>query len=271
MASYLRAHPKAGWSELVSASAPARRETYSWLFAGSRAQSRALETALETEAFKRIHASWQRSGYPYDDLVPSLATAIGSSGDRPDALSELVGILLDDGVRRPMVSIDEVRLAEGTPYETSMRRVPGPGDWVLSPDVAAVARGALLGVVARGTALPLKGALRTPDGREVMIGGKTGTGENEFKVFGPGLSVAEKRSVSRTATFVFFIGERFFGTITAHVPGPESQHYEFTSALPVKLFSIVLSDLRPLLTRSPEWSSIPRWVTAAPVATWSAQ
>ena len=251
---YLRQHPDVTWGELVRESAAARRDAYTWLFDdGGRAQQRALDIALETEAFKRIHESWRRLGYPYEDLVPSLATTIGSSGDRPDALSELMGILLNDGVRMPQVAVDEVHFAEGTPYETVMRRVGEPVDWVLSPDVAAAARGALIGVVTSGTAGVLRGALRTADDRDIPIGGKTGTGQNEFRVLGAGLRVAESRSVSRTATFMFYIGDRFFGTITAHVAGPESGAYEFTSALPVRLFSILLGDVKPLLTNAFEW------------------
>ena len=45
------------------------------------------------------HQRWQKVGYPFDHLVPSLATALGSSGDRPAALSELMGIILNDAVQ----------------------------------------------------------------------------------------------------------------------------------------------------------------------------
>ena len=34
---------------------------------------------LEVEAFLDIHQRWPRLGYPFDHLVPSLATALGSS------------------------------------------------------------------------------------------------------------------------------------------------------------------------------------------------
>jgi membrane peptidoglycan carboxypeptidase len=270
-ATYLYAHPGASWDVLAKASDEARRQSYGWLLdRKTRAQDRALDIALETEAFEEIHDSWQRLGYPYDDLVPSLGTTIGSSGDRPDALAELVGILLNDGLRLPMVAVEEVGFAQGTPYETAMRRVPEPADWVVSPDVAATARGALIGVVENGTASPLKGTLHTADGREVVIGGKTGTGQNQYKVFGPGLSLVETRSVSRTATFVFFIGNRFFGTITAQVAGAGSQSYEFTSALPVKLFSVLMNDVQPLMTKAWDWPLQERWMPsptiAAPVA-----
>jgi membrane peptidoglycan carboxypeptidase len=256
---YLRAHPAASWDEVAQKSETARRDAYTWLLDNEgRAGQRALETALEEEAFQRIEDAWHRLGYPYDDLVPSLATTIGSSGDRPDALAELMGILVNDGVRMPQLAVDEVRFAEGTPFETAMRWTGQPAEWVVSPEVAAAARGALMGVVTSGTASVLHGALRTVDDRDIPIGGKTGTGQNEYKTFGPGLRVTETRSVNRTATFVFFIGDRFFGTITAHVAGPESARYQFTSALPVKLFGVLLNDLKPMLDDAFEWRSVAR-------------
>ena len=47
--------------------------------------------------------------------MPSYATAIGSSADRPAALAELIGIILNDGVRQPTVRIEEIELAQDTP------------------------------------------------------------------------------------------------------------------------------------------------------------
>src|SRR3546814_8625067 len=70
--------------EIVAASADVRQESYGWLFKSSRisAQNRRIRTLLEQEAFVPIHAQWKRMGYPFDRLVPSYATAIGTSGDR---------------------------------------------------------------------------------------------------------------------------------------------------------------------------------------------
>ena len=70
------------------------------------------------------------------------------------------------------------------------------------------------------------------------MGGKTGTGDNRVEVFGAGGRLIKSRAVSRTATFVFFIGERYFGVITAYVPGETAQNYNFTSALPVQILKI---------------------------------
>jgi hypothetical protein len=52
--------------------------------------------------------------------------------------------------------------------------------------------------------------------------------------------------VDRTATFVFFLGDRFFGTITAYVPGAVAIRYDFTSALAVQLLKALEPQLWPL-------------------------
>jgi hypothetical protein len=59
-----------------------------------------------------------------------------------------------------------------------------------------------------------------------------------------------QRVVDRTATFVFFLGDRFFGTITAYVPGTIAGTYHFTSALAVQLLRALEPQLDPLLEES---------------------
>jgi hypothetical protein len=46
---------------------------------------------------------------------------------------------------------------------------------------------------------------------------------------------------------VFFIGDRYFGVITAYVPGQGAQNYNFTSALPVQILKNLAPDLNPYL------------------------
>jgi len=70
-------------------------------------------------AFKEIHKGWKKLGYPFDHLVPSYATAIGSSADRPAALAELMGII-NDGVQMPAIKISSFHFAKNTPYETDL-------------------------------------------------------------------------------------------------------------------------------------------------------
>ena len=60
---------------------------------------RAILTLLEIDAFHQIHQAWRALGYPSDSLVPFYAIVIGVSGDTPQALASLAGILVNQGVR----------------------------------------------------------------------------------------------------------------------------------------------------------------------------
>ena len=50
------------------------------------------------------------------------------------------------------------------------------------------------------------------------------------------------------------IDERFFGTVTAYVPGPEAANYRFTSGLAVQILKLLAPTLQPLL-HSPDTSA----------------
>jgi membrane peptidoglycan carboxypeptidase len=249
LAAHLRGNPRASLSQVLAASASERQEVYGWLFKTTRkhAQDRRIATLLELEAFLKIHASWQRLGYPFAYLTPSLATALGSSGDRPAALAELMGILANDGVRLPSVRAERLRFAADTPYETVFVPQGKAGERVLAPEVAAAARRVLVEVVEGGTAQRLRKALARPDGTLRVVAGKTGTGDERHETYGAGGRVIDSRFVSRAATFVFLIGDRFFGTLTAYVRGPEAANYRFTSSLPVAILGILMPTLSPLL------------------------
>ncbi|MBI5446295.1 MAG: transglycosylase domain-containing protein [Deltaproteobacteria bacterium] len=268
---FLRRNPDATLGQALDASAAERQVVYGWLFKtrSKHAQDRRIATLLETEAFLEIHSAWQRLGYPFAYLTPSLATAIGSSGDRPAALAELMGILANDGVRLPTVRAERLHFAEKTPYETSFVPKTGPGERVLAPEVAQVVRRALLEVVEEGTAQRLQRALVRPDKTKRVVGGKTGTGDERFERYGPGGRVIESRFVSRAAVFTFLIDDRFFGVLTAYVYGPEAGNYGFTSALPVQLLGMLLPELSPLLDGPPsvpEHAAVARAGVAAPAA-----
>ncbi len=252
MAAYLRLHPKAGRSEIVRASENERQEVYRWLFKTHRknAQDIRIRSLLEVEAFLKIHRSWKRLGYPFDSLVPSYATAIGSSGDRPSSLAELVGIILQDGVRRPVIRVDELQFASATPYETLLRPKESSGEKVLSAEVAAVVRRALIGVAENGSARRIHGAFLRSDGTPVVVGGKTGTGDNRHETYGRNGQRLESRVANRSAVFVFFLGDRFFGTITAYVPGQKAAGYGFTSSLPVQVLKIMAPTLKPMIEKT---------------------
>ena len=243
---YLFNHPDATFSEVIKASEFERQEVYSWLFKSRHQSARdsRIRTMLEIEAFLELHQRWQAVGYPFDHLVPSLATAIGSSGDRPAALAELMGIILNDGIRVPAQRIDSLHFAAGTPYETRLIDDPDQGKRVMPAEVASALRGALSQVVDAGTAKRVSGSFKLPDGTPLAMGGKTGTGDNRIEAIGAGGRVISSKAINRTATFVFFIGDQHFGTLTAFVPGATAQNFKFTSALPVQ----VLKGMAPLLT-----------------------
>ena len=243
---YLLNHPDATFGEIVKASEFERQEVYSWLFKSRHQSARdsRIRTMLEIEAFLEIHQRWQAVGYPFDHLVPSLATAIGSSGDRPAALAELMGIILNDGVRIPVLRIDSLHFAAGTPYETLVINDPNRGKRVMPSEVATALRGALSQVVDAGTAKRVAGSFKLADGAPLAMGGKTGTGDNRIEAMGAGGRILSSKSINRTATFVFYIGEHHFGTLTAFVPGASAEHFTFTSALPVQ----VLKGMAPILT-----------------------
>jgi membrane peptidoglycan carboxypeptidase len=246
---YLQQRPAASRGEVMDASATIRQEAYSWLFKthNTHKQDIRIRTLREEDAFDRMLQDWHRQGYPFDHLVPSLATAIGSSGDRPDALAQLMGIIVNDGVRLPTTDLQRLQFAAGTPYETAMSYDPPAPVRIMAPEVASTIRRALSGVVAAGTATRLKGTYSAADGTPLFVGGKTGTGDNRYDTFSSGHALVSSRVVDRTATFVFFLGDRFFGTVTAYVPGKEAENYHFTSALAVSLLKALQPELSPLI------------------------
>jgi membrane peptidoglycan carboxypeptidase len=252
LAGYLRTHPKAGWDEVSKASVKERQEVYSWLFKTHRkhAQDKRIAGLIEVEAFLKIHAQWKKMGYPFDSLVPSYATTLGASADRPIALAELMGTIINGGVRKPVQRIDSLHFAKDTPYETLVKRGQlDKGEQVLNPEVARAVANAIRGVAQEGTAKRVKQAFYKQDGSVIAMGGKTGTGDQRFDVYGAGHRLIESRYVNRSATFVFNIGERFFGSMTAYVHGPDSAHYDFTSALPVQLLVTLAPSLMPMIEK----------------------
>lgn len=248
LARYLTAHPGAPFKDAIEASSAERIAVYDWLLktVHRNAQDIRIRSLLEVEAFLEIHRRWKRLGYPFESLVPSLATAIGSSADRPAALAELMGIILNNGVRAPTVLIESMRFGTGTPYETIVERAPVKSERLFAPELAAAVRRVLIDVVEGGTASRLARAIVREDGTQIALGGKTGTGDHRYVTFSAAGSIKESRAVNRSATFVFFIGDRFFGTLTAFVPGADATDYAFTSSLSAQVLKNLLPTLKPL-------------------------
>ncbi len=250
---FLQDNPGIGIDKALAASTEERQEVYEWLFKTphTRAQDIRIRSLVEVESFLQIHKQWKKVGYPFNSMVPSLASSIGSSGDRPVSLAELVGIILNDGVRYPLVRLDELHFAAETPYETRLQRSDTTqGERVLKVEVARALKCAMRNVVESGTARRVFNTFVRSDKRPYTIGGKTGTGDHRYETFGPGGHLISSRVVNRTATFAFYVGDRFFGVISAHVPGAEAAKFDFTSALSAELLKILSSALVPMIERS---------------------
>jgi hypothetical protein len=197
-------------------------------------------------------------GYPFASMTPSYASALGASADRPAALAEMMGIIINGGVRKPTQRISSLHFASDTPYETFLKQAKNAqSEQVLAPEVARAIADAVRDVVANGTARRVKAAFVGHDGQTLLVGGKTGTGDQRFEVYGAGGRLIESRFVNRSATFVFNIGERYFGSMTAYVHGPDSENYDFTSALPVQLLTVLGPTLMKMLDPVPVTTTAP--------------
>jgi membrane peptidoglycan carboxypeptidase len=246
---YLRNHPLASVDDIQEASRDVRATTYSWLFKTRyhATQDRRIKRMVEAEAFVQIGKSWRALGYPFASLTPSYAAAVGASGDRPAALAQLIGTIANDGKTLPTQSIATLEFAKDTPYETRFAHAATAPSAVLSPEICDVVHQLLRDVVLGGTAKRLADGITLPDGRRLDVYGKTGTGDQRLNVFARGARLIESRKVNRTATFVFAIGDRFFGTLTAYVHEPYAARYDFTSALSVQLLKSLTPALQSLL------------------------
>jgi len=234
-AGVLQREPSTSWTQLIHRSEPVRNIVSQWLLKtkNRHAQDLRLRIRFEQDAFAQMTPSWQRLDFPFNRLVPSLATAIGSSADRPMALAELIGIISNDGVRLPTVRVARLRFAAGTPYETVFAPNEQKGERVMEPEIAHALREVLSGVVQNGTARRLSGVFLGPQRTPIVVGGKTGSGDNRYE------TRRGSRAVSRTGTFVFYIGDRYFGVITAYVGEERASQYSFTSALPVTALKLL--------------------------------
>jgi membrane peptidoglycan carboxypeptidase len=246
---YLQQPGDVSLRDAAEKSAKVRHEVYGWLMRtkAKNARDTRIATMLEVDAFSDIHRRWKNVGYPFEHLVPSLATAIGSSGDRPAALSELIGIILNDGKRMPTHRFTKAEFAVDTPYETIVEQPPPAATRVMHPEVARMLKETMGQVVSEGTARRLRNSFRQEDGSAFVIGGKTGTGDNRIVAstsFGVRTS---SRALNRTATFVFYLGDNHFGTLTAFVSGRSANAFRFTSALPLQVLKGMVPILQPYI------------------------
>ncbi|MBL8213305.1 MAG: transglycosylase domain-containing protein [Bryobacterales bacterium] len=237
LVNYLQTMPEASWEQARDSSRYIRQEVYRWLFTSKskHGQDLRIRSVLEVDAFNGIYTSWKKQGFPFRYLVPSLATSIGSSGDTPAALADLAGVILNEGVRYPNARIERLHFASGTPFETLMSRSKEEPTRVMPVEIARRLRKEMSGVVEFGTARRAFHSVKDAKGQFLEVGGKTGTGDNRTKSLW-----RVGRARNRTAAFVFMIGDRYFGTLVAYVPGEQAAGYRFSSALPVSVFKLIV-------------------------------
>lgn len=242
---YKQQQPEASFADAVAASAEQRQEIYQWLFKTRfrSARDNRIRSMLEIEAFWDLHQRWQRLGYPFEYLVPSLATALGSSGDRPAALAELVGIILNDGKQLPTVRIEQLDFAVNTPYESHFSRPPARAVQLMDAEVALTVRQLLQQVVSSGTARRLQQGFNST----LLQGGKTGTGDNRLVQLNNRGQHISSKALNRTATYVFYLGAAHFGVLTAYVADETAEQFSFTSALPLQVLNSMAEILLPYI------------------------
>lgn len=254
------------WENALARSADERIQIYGWLINSNKyeAQNNRIHSIIEKEAFTRIHRYWRDQGFPFQQMIPSYASALGASGDTPAALATLAGIIQHDGIRRDSIRFREITLAPDTPYQLTYRRPPVSETRVLAPEVARLARREMQNVVELGTARRAFESVVLSDGRVLPVGGKTGTGDNRDEGTSGTSGVR-----NRTATFVFTIDDRFYGCITVFVDGPSAGNYRFTSSLASQVFKSLVPDFQPVLERAyrtPMPAPAPISVTPPPAA-----
>jgi hypothetical protein len=124
---------------------------------------------------------------------------------------------------------------------------PQVGEQVMRRPVARLLRQLLAEVVNRGTAHRLSGVFIDDKGLPTPIGGKTGSGDNRIETFARGGQLLASRAVSRTASFVFYLDQRWYGVITASISGAGAGDYNFTSALPLAVLKLLAPTLNAAL------------------------
>ncbi|MGL4833798.1 MAG: hypothetical protein ACRCXH_05230, partial [Shewanella sp.] len=106
------------------------------------------------------------------------------------------------------------------------------------------------------------GIFADEQGAMLAIGGKTGTGDNRIVTqMQQGKKVATT-AMNRTATFVFYLGDDYFGTLTAFVPGSKSDDFSFTSALPLQVMKGMMPIITPYLQQPKGMCALPESATA---------
>lgn len=215
-----------------------QEESYAWVDKKSNYKKRnlAVRKMVEEKTFLEILDMWKSIGYPYNKIVPSLGTALGSSGDRPKALADLLGVIVSGGLKPHQSIINSINFAEGTPYEFNYEKTFKLGnERLLSKEISESVLTAMGNVVDHGTGISLKGKKGIVSARV-----KTGTGDNKkvFKING----TTKEIPLNRSATSVFNINEKYYGVLVAYTiydGKMEETKLTFTSSLPNNIVRVL--------------------------------
>jgi membrane peptidoglycan carboxypeptidase len=245
-------HPGAKRTEVLAQSRNERIEVYKWLLRSNKyeAQNNRIRIMLEQEAFTHIRQGWQKMGFPFSQMIPSYASALGASGDTPKGLATMAGILQNGGVKKPTIDFRSIEFGANTPYQFRAERQVPAAQRILPQEVADAAVEVMQGVIERGTARRAYQSIKLADGTILPVGGKTGTGDNRDESHTSSGATTSSSVRNRTAAFVFTVGDRFYGSIVAYVPGEQAANFKFTSALPVTVFTKLAPALSPVLNRA---------------------
>ncbi|TXD37859.1 hypothetical protein FRC98_09280 [Lujinxingia vulgaris] len=255
-------NPEASLTEVMLATANIRSDARDWVAAHTTAidTRRGVHYAVEEEVFGVLQKEWARAGYPFERLTPSLATALGSSGDRPASLALLVAAVRAGGLVPRLDSVEGVRLFEGTPYETWLRPAPTPPVRAFGPEVARAVEKLLLRVAERGTGHATDAPWQI--GQTTWeVGGKTGTSDHVLLIRDRDGRVMERRPVARSGAWVFFAGPCLVGTVVMFEQGEDAATHHFHGGDAAELSRAVLraieaADAQSHLCEAPEASSV---------------
>jgi membrane peptidoglycan carboxypeptidase len=266
LAAQMMKNPDASYKDLRAGVVRMAPDIYKWLEKSNNEnlKSRHVFTMLEQDAFDVIHDNWAEKGFPFRRLIPSFATSIGVSGDTPNALATLMGIVVNGGKAMPNAEFTNITLGKDTPYEKNFVFAPENEIQVMDANIAAIVKENLENIVQNGTARRTKNAIVFSNGVKWAIGGKTGTGDNRIETHDRYGNVTLSTVRNRTATFVFTFGDKYYGSMVAYAAGEEAADEEFTSSLPVKAFSQIIKDLTPIFEEKHKDEIFAPVVIAAP-------
>lgn len=233
-------NPEITWKEAIENTKDERIHVYKWLIHSKKkkAQDKSIGIMLDHHAWREIAKQWHAVGYPFQ-LVPSLATVIGVSGDTTSSLATLNSIFLNGGKSVTTTRISGIHLGIDTDHETHIELGRPAETQVMRETTAKLMLEMTRGVVnsERGTGRRVKGGFQLSDGRVLDLRGKTGTNDES------------ETSGLRVGAFAGSIGDRYSVCISGYITGATARD-KFTSGMAVQALKMLLPELKPLFDRS---------------------